>query len=115
RTMTGYQNGSANELTNDGTWTYTYDSEGNLTKKTKGATAETWTYSFDNANHLTGIQQRSTDGGTLLMQATYMYDPMGDRIEKDVWTQASGTTTVTRLAYDGQLAFADLNGSHQVQ
>src|SRR5262249_36898761 len=99
----------------DGNWTYTYDNEGNLTKKTKGTSAETWTYTFDNINHLTGIQQRSTDGGTLLMQATYTYDPMGNRLEKDVWTQSSGATTVTRFAYLDQNAFADLNSSNQLQ
>jgi RHS repeat-associated protein len=113
--MSGYQTGSANELTNDGTWTYTYDNEGNLTKKSKGSSAETWTYSFDNVNHLTGIQQRSTDGGTLLMQGTYTYDPMGNRLEKDVYSQSSGTTTVTRFAYLDQNSFADLNSSNQVQ
>jgi YD repeat-containing protein len=35
RTMTGYQTGTGNRLTNDGTWTYTYDDEGNTTKKSK--------------------------------------------------------------------------------
>jgi hypothetical protein len=46
-------------------------------------------------------QKRQTDGGTLLTQATYVYDVGGNRLEKDVWTQASGTTTVSRFAYDG--------------
>jgi RHS repeat-associated protein len=114
RNYGSYQTGTGNELSKDGTWTYTYDNEGNLTKKTKGASAETWTYGYDNQNHLTSIQQRSTDGGTLLMQATYTYDAMGDRLEKDVWTQATGTV-VTRFAYDQQNAFADLNSSNQLQ
>src|SRR5262249_1535530 len=71
RTMTGYQTGSANELTNDGVWTYTYDNEGNLTKKSKGPNAETWFYGYDNVNHMISAKQEQTDGGTLLMQATY--------------------------------------------
>src|SRR5207244_4872501 len=51
-----------------------YDNEGNLTKKSKGTGAETWFYGYDNLNHLTSAKQEATDGGTLLMQATYVYD-----------------------------------------
>ena len=114
RTMTGYTTGSANELTNFGLWTYTYDNNGNLTKKTLGASAETWYFGYDNLNRMTSAKQEQTDGGTLLMQATYVYDVFGDRIEKDVWTSSTGTV-VTRFAYDGQNAFADLNSSNQLQ
>ena len=37
------------------------------------------------------------------------------RTEKDVWTQSSGTTTVTRFGYDGVEVWADLNGSNALQ
>ncbi len=114
RTMTGYTTGSANELTNDGIWTYSYDNNGNITKKSKGASAETWYFGYDNLNRMTSAKQELTDGGTLKMQATYVYDVFGDRIEKDVWTSSNGTV-VTRFAYDGQSAFADLNSSNQLQ
>src|SRR5262249_7789020 len=57
----------------------------------------------------------ATDGGTLLMQATYVYDAMGDRLEKDVWTSSSGTTTASRFAYLDQNAWADLDGSSTLQ
>lgn len=49
------------------------------------------------------------------MQATYVYDVVGNRIEKDVWTQSSGTTTVTRYGLDGQNVWADLTGSNSLQ
>ena len=91
-----------------------YDANGNLIKKTKGATAETWNYTYSVGNQLLGVTQRATDGGTLLMQATYVYDALGDRIEKDVWKSVGGLT-VTRFAYDGGNVFADLNGSNQLQ
>jgi RHS repeat-associated protein len=43
-------------------------------------------------------------------QATYVYDALGNRAEKD--TASGGTTTVTRFAYDDAgNAWADLNGS----
>jgi RHS repeat-associated protein len=110
--MTGYATGAGNQLTNDGTYTYTYDNEGNLTKKSKGAAAETWNYSYDNRDQMVGADQRATDGGTLEMRATYVYDVYGQRIEKDVWTQASGTVAVTRMAYDGTNSWADLDGGN---
>jgi hypothetical protein len=111
RTLTGYQTGTANELSKDGTWTYSYDNEGNITKKTKGTSAETWYYGYDNRNnHLTSAMQEQTDGGTLLMQATYVYDALGNRVEKDVWTSTGGLT-VTRFGYDQGNVWADLTAA----
>jgi hypothetical protein len=49
-------------------------------------------------------------GGTVLQQVTYQYDVFGNRVEADV-TQ-SGTTTVTKYAYDGKDVWADLNSSN---
>jgi RHS repeat-associated protein len=115
RTMTGYQTGTGNQLTNDGVWTYTYDNEGNLTKKSKGANAETWTYGYDNRNHLVWAKDQSQDGGgTLLAQATYVYDVFGNRIEKDVYTQQSGITVTSRFAFDGSNAWVQLDGGNNL-
>jgi RHS repeat-associated protein len=114
RTMTGYQTGTGNELTSDSTWSYSYDNEGNLTKKTKGASAETWYYGHSNHNQLTSAKQEATDGGTLLMQATYTYDVFGQRLEKDVWTSTTGLT-VTRFGYDQGNVWVDLNSTNQLQ
>jgi len=97
RTGGSYTTGTANQLTSDGTWTYSYDNEGNLTKKSKGTSAETWYYGYDNLNHLTSVKQEQSDGGTLQMQATYVYDALANRVEKDVWTSTGGLTT-TRFA-----------------
>jgi RHS repeat-associated protein len=113
RTMSGYQTGTGNQLKNDGVYTYTYDAEGNLTKKSKGTNGDTWTYGYDNANHLLWVKDAATDGGSATMLATYVYDALGNRIEKDVWQ--GGATTVTRFAYDGTEVWADLNGSNQLQ
>jgi RHS repeat-associated protein len=114
RTNTGYSTGTENQLQNDGTWTYTYDKEGNeLTKyKGSGATLDLTTYSYDNLNHLVGAVE--TIGGAFQMQATYVYDVLGNRIEMDVKV-GSGTTTITRMAYDGLNAWEDLNGSNILQ
>src|SRR5262249_54202069 len=126
----GYATGPGNQLTSDGTWTYSYDAEGNLTKKTKGASAETWTYGYDHLNHMVWAEKRATDGGTLQMRADYKYDGFGDRVEKDVDPDGAGAlgTTVSRYAYDGwnpakrsavgtesNDVWADLNGSNTLQ
>src|SRR5262249_26854872 len=117
RTMTGYQTGTGNQMTSDGTWTYSYDAEGNLTKKSRGPSAETWTYGYDNQNHLLWAEQRATDGGTLLMRADYKYDALGNRSEKDVDPDGAGPqgTTVSRFVWDGPNVVMDLDGGNGVQ
>ena len=48
------------------------------------------------------------------MQATYVYDALNRRIEKDV--AIGGTTTITRMAYDDtRQIWADMNGSNSLQ
>jgi RHS repeat-associated protein len=117
RNTTGYTIGTGNQMLNDPSWTYSYDSEGNMTKKTKGTNAETWYFAYDNRNHLTSAKQESSDGGTVEMQATYVYDALGNRVEKDVGVTVGNVTTVTttRFAYDGPNVWADLDGNSQLQ
>src|SRR5215468_7756640 len=114
--MAGYTTGADNQLTNNGTYTYTYDNEGNLTKKSKGTSAETWTFTYDNRNQMVGVTERSTDGGgTLLFQGTYVYDVYNNRVEADEYTNGSGTT-VTKSAYiDHGTLFGDLTSGNAMQ
>src|SRR5207253_8393273 len=92
-----------------------YDAEGNLTKKSRSPSSDTWTYGYDNANHMVWARDSATDGGAATTLATYVYDALGDRIEKDVWTQQSGTTTVTRFGYDGAEVWVDLTSGNALQ
>jgi RHS repeat-associated protein len=100
--------GAANQLLSDGTWNYTYDNEGNLVQKVRIATGEKWGYGYDDHNQLVSVVRTAGDG-TLLMNAAYRYDVFGNRLEKDVWTAASGTV-VSRFAYDGWKNGADALG-----
>jgi RHS repeat-associated protein len=102
RTNGSYTTGTGNRLTNDGTWTYTYDDEGNLTKKSKGASQETWTYTYDHKNQMLSVEKRATDGGTLQMRADYKYDVFGNRIQKAVDNDGNGSVDTTqKYSYDG--------------
>ena len=101
-------------MLNDGTYTYTYDAAGNLIKKSEG-TAQTWTYAYGNRNQMVGATERATDGGTLLVQGTYVYDVFNNRIEDDEWTSTAGLS-VTRTAFDDQgNGWADLTSSNTLQ
>ncbi len=111
RTMTGYTTGLANELTSDGTWNYAYDSNGNLIQKTNISTGEVFAFGYDNRNRMTSATDTTTSG--LQMQATYVYDAIAQRFEKDV--EIGGTTTVTRFAYDNGQIWVDMNGSNALQ
>jgi YD repeat-containing protein len=113
RTGSGYQTGAANQLTTDGTFTYTYDAEGNLTQKSKGAGQETWYYSYDQRNLLTNVQKTS-NGTSITLDVTYVYDALGDLVEQDRWVASTGTVT-TFYANDRGQAFADTDTSNNVQ
>jgi RHS repeat-associated protein len=113
RTTSGtqtYQTAADNRLSTDGIWTYTYDNEGNLIQKTKGSGGSlvTWKYAYDNLNKLVSAVE-ITGGTTTAVQATYIYDIFGNRIEEDKYLSSSGLTTITRHAYDGQNVWADLD------
>jgi RHS repeat-associated protein len=113
--MTGYATGPDNQLTTDGTWNYKYDNAGNVIEKDGAAGGSmagyTWKYAFDNANRLTVATEYN--GSTAVVQELNFYAVNGNRVEQDV-TQ-SGTTTVTKFAYDlSGNVIADLNSTNGV-
>jgi RHS repeat-associated protein len=126
RTMAGYQTGPGNQLLSDGTWDYAYDNEGNLVRKIDPSTGVIWAYAYDHDNHLVrAVQSWNTDpsqgavpqgtGGTQL-EVDYRYDVFGNRIERqETDSQGGAGTSDTRFAYDGPNAWADLDGSDQLQ
>jgi RHS repeat-associated protein len=112
---TGYTTTTGNRMTNDGVYTYTWDDEGNLTKKSKGASAETWTFAYDNRNQLIGVEERTTDGGgTLLLKVTYAYDVFNNQIQEDKYVNGVGTTTRKSVFADVGSVLADLDGSNNL-
>jgi RHS repeat-associated protein len=99
RTNSGYVTDPGNRINTDGVWTYTFDAEGNLTKKSQGASSDTWVYTYDNRNQMLTAVESATDGGTAIQRVTYVYDALGNRIERDAWD--GSTSTVERYGLDG--------------
>ncbi len=95
---------SANRLTEDDAFTYTYDDNGNLTAKTDKVTGVctggVTAYGYDIGNKL--IQIDFPDFTT----ATYRYDGLGRRIEKDV------DGVITRYVYDGENILLEYDGTN---
>src|SRR5262249_45089349 len=99
RTMTGYTTGTANELTKDGTWTYSYDNEGNLTKKTKGGDRFKWTSrEFDGE---TGLQYNRERYYAATIGRWTVSDPLG---------LDAGDSNLYRYVFNCSIGYADPSG-----
>ena len=79
----------ANRLLEDNDFTYKYDANGNLATKTARSDGALTEYGFDTLNQLVEIVFPDTT------TATYRYDILGRRIEKNV------NGSITRYVYDG--------------
>jgi YD repeat-containing protein len=104
RTMSGYTTSSDNRLTADGTYTMSYDAEGNLVSKTRTSDGETWTYTWDYRNRLTQVVEK-TSAGVTVTNDVFTFDIENRRIGKSV------NGTQSWFGYDGQNSYADFNGS----
>ena len=90
----------ANRLTEDDAFTYTYDANGNLETKTDKVTLAVTTYTYDAQDQL--IQIDFPD----LTTASYRYDGVGRRIEKDV------NGAITRYIYDREDILLEYDGTN---
>ena len=87
RTMSGYQTGSDNRLTNDGTYSYTCDAEGNRLTRTKTATGEVTEYTWDYHNRLTKVTEKNSQG-TVTQVVEYLYDVFNRRVGRKIDTSS---------------------------
>ena len=95
RNNDSYTTGAGNQMTSDGTWNYTYDDEGNQTRKVRISDGVTWKYGYDNKNQLIHAQRETTDGGAIELEADYAYDVFKNRIEKTVDADEKGGKKVS--------------------
>lgn len=114
--------GKGNRIQNDGTFAYTYDAEGNITRRQRVITAqgadtlqEYTNYTWDHRNHLTRVEFYSA-AGVLLKRVEHTYDSDDNRISKKVTTFGTSTTITTEnYVYDGAQLVATRNASGSIQ
>jgi RHS repeat-associated protein len=91
-----------NRLTDDGTYTYLYDNEGNLTRRTlKTNTALATEYAWDQRNRLVQVQEKN--GAAVTKQTNYVYDAEDRRIKRTFDPDGSSSQPATSqyFVYDG--------------
>ncbi len=97
-----------NELTNDKTYTYVYDKNGNLTERTHTTTGEITTYTWDYENQLTSVTKKPNATAEPTSEVTYKYDALGRRIQKNV----NDTITITNYVYDRDNILLEFNAQN---
>jgi RHS repeat-associated protein len=92
-----YQIGQGNRLQSDGTFTYTYDNEGNLIQRTEIATKKIRVFQWDERSRLTAVIDKDA-GGHVTQQVLFTYDALNERIVKEV--KQGGTDLATDFILD---------------
>lgn len=93
---------AGDRLTSDGSFTYTYNGEGDLVARTDRATGAATTLDWNALHELLAIHY--SDGTS----TSYRYDPLGRRVE----INASGQ--ITRYVYDNQDIALEYDGSNNL-
>ena len=97
RNMAGYSVGVANEILTDGTYNYAYDAKGNVSTMTIIATGQYWQFGYNLNDQLTSATLYNADG-SIVQQASYVYDVFGNMIAQS--TTINGVTTTVKHSYD---------------
>ncbi len=109
RTTTGSLYNVGNQLTEDANFTYTYDLNGNLTRKTFKVSGNHIDYTYDAENRLIKVEEFAAGATTPGATSTYRYDGFGRRIEK------IGNGITRRYVYDGEDILLEYDGANVLQ
>ena len=102
--------GADNEVLFDGTYTYTYDADGNCTAKfidvnhtgvLQAGDTDVTQYTWDADNRLVEVTTAATYGGALTQTVVYLYDAEGRWIGENIENGSGVVTHETRFVYDG--------------
>ncbi|MEJ7594163.1 MAG: RHS repeat-associated core domain-containing protein, partial [Planctomycetaceae bacterium] len=115
RIAVGLNIGPNNQVLADATYSYLYDAEGNMTRRTITATGEYTQYQYDYRNQMVDATDY-TSGGSVLQEVSFGYDVFDRRITKTVDADGAGPLAPVTIhtAYDGQHAWADLDAAGNV-
>jgi RHS repeat-associated protein len=102
RTMSGYTIGTNNRISTDGTYSFTYDDEGNLLTKTNISTGYKEEYSWDYRNRLTGVTFKD-NLNNVLKTVEHSYDYFNRWIRRAVDNDGPGGAAAvdTFFSYEG--------------
>jgi RHS repeat-associated protein len=104
--------GTHNQLQSDAQFSYTYDHEGNLTRKTSLTTGAVTDFTWDHRNRLISVTERPTVGGAMTKQSIYAYDAFNrrtvDRLNRD---GIGGIDQADYWVFDGQHAMMQIRDS----
>jgi RHS repeat-associated protein len=105
--------GANNEILNDGTYTYTYDADGNCTSRTCISTASSddyiTLYAWDYRNRLTSVTNEN-NAGQVTQTVTYTYDAF-DRLVGRTLSIPGQANQNTAFVYDGQQILEQFDGT----
>jgi len=110
RTSTGTSqsaSGTHNRLQTDGTFNYTYDNEGNTTRRTRIVGGQVTDYAWDHRNRLTSVTDRVSSAGAKSQQVEYIYDAFDQLTGKRVSTQFNTAGTPLNWSRYEVFAWAD--------
>jgi YD repeat-containing protein len=99
-----------NQVSNDGKYTYLYDAEGNLTKRTETATSLVQEYTWDHRNRLT-LATLKDASGVVTKTVEYRYDHANRLLQRIETPYTSGvaqtsSAVTTLFTYDGTREYA---------
>jgi RHS repeat-associated protein len=94
---------AGNRLTADGTYTYSYDNDGNMIGRTRTSDGQVTTFTYDYRNRLTEVLIK-TSSGTTVQDDKFTYDIENRRIGKNTLTGGQ-----TWTLYHGLNPYADFN------
>ena len=79
--MSGYTVGTNNRMTSDGVYNYTYDNEGNLTRRTKISDSSITDYTWDYRNRLLSVVEKPNQYYPATKSIDYAYDYLDRRLK----------------------------------
>lgn len=109
----GGQFNEINQLTEDNNFTYTYDLNGNQTRKTDKVTGGYHSFTWNAENQLKQVKVFK-NASLQTFTISYKYDASGRRIERSVSNLADATKSyIRKYVYDGDHIMAVLDGNNE--
>ena len=103
REGSGYVVGIDNRVINDGTYSYDYDAEGNISQRTLNNNSSIRsTYEWDHRNRLTTVTHHQAKGQSTTID--YKYNAQNERVQKEVFNAGGNLVAKENYIYrDGNL------------